>query len=141
MCKCVLEASLFAFVYTFGGPIIRFVSCTLSHFLIPPQLSKRICEATVYDSPPYGPEYTRKTIIHTVSRSTSPFSHSSTLSLLQDIIDSMLGVLLETVVVQFQAVLTEFYLSGSLDVGKVVSDFDDDETHSTFFHHQVSASQ
>lgn len=63
----------------------------------------------------------------------SPWSHSLTLSSLHDVIGSMLGVLLQSLL-QFPAVLADFYLSALLLLEEENVDLDlesdDDELHS-----------
>lgn len=61
----------------------------------------------------------------------SPWSHSLTRSSLHDVIGSMLGVLLQSLV-QLPAFLADFYLSGLLEEEKADPELesDDDEWHS-----------
>ena len=64
--------------------------------------------------------------------SSSPWSHSPTLSSLHDVIGSMLGVLVQSLL-HFPAVLADFYLSGLLEEEEKVDpdlESDDDEWHS-----------
>lgn len=112
------------------------------HFLIPPPpfTSKRICVTllfltlTVRAKVPVRRsrrQRERKKKEKRKAQWFSPWSHSQTLSSLHDVIGSMLGVLLQSLV-QFQAVLADLYFSGLLEEGKVETDLesDDDEWHS-----------
>lgn len=60
-----------------------------------------------------------------------PWSHWLTLSSLHAVIGSMLGVLLQSLL-QFSAVLTDFYLSGLLEEGKTDADLESSDDESFF---------
>lgn len=113
-----------------------FSLCT-GHFLIPPSpsTSKRICVAILFLTLPCEPKYlwSDQGVRQGKAICVSPWSHLLTLSSLHDVIGSMLGVLLQSLV-QFPAVLADFYLSGWLEEEKVdpdlESDDDDDDWHS-----------
>lgn len=64
-----------------------------------------------------------------------PWSHWLTLSSLHAVIGSMLGVLLQSLL-QFPAVLADFYLSGLVEEEKIDADLGSDDDES-FFHPQV----
>lgn len=125
------------FLIQFTTRLLRLVSQhrPLPHSTSTFHFQEDLCGASIFDFTVRSKVPERRSgLKKTTAICSSPWSHSPTLSSLHDVIGSMLGVLLQSLL-QFPAVLADFYLSGLLEEGKIGPDFesDDDELQSFSF--------